>query len=468
MKQQLKTVDYKWLTEPTGDPFADAGGYVLKEFMERYPDDDVLELIKKATDIYVNRWSAGINAFFLNSKITQPAFKMKQKIDETEKYFREVVEDKCSVGEGYCRISGQKTTLFVAGRDNSILSGSGTFINFHHGFEGGLLVSKEMLIRFHFIPLACVLVQGRIALIHSNDNRLSEFFARENCCENLRAIGMNSSEGMLKSEYRSPVTAIFRFIEKALNKSQRQNSLINYSLTLYHFTNFGASPEVKIYQVPAMLFAFYAFTQKGEVKDDWNRFVAHFYRSTEYKKAKYNEATGSFDFEKKGEIGSVGKEDFQNWMNIIYENLLNKKSILSYIRNWSETNRFSLEIVKTYLINIRNMKKETCQKIVELADCIIENVDEHKIGKYIQQIKNVKTSSALSHFVVKIIEQNYKLNKSLLITAEEFCEYLFPEEVYWDDVRSVLLIAIYQKLHEKNVRLEVEGDDDMENDDINQ
>lgn len=120
MKQQLKTVDYKWLTEPTGDPFADAGGYALKEFSERFPEKDILELIEEATGIYVDCWGGGLNAFFLNSKITQPAYKPKQKIEETRKYFWEMVDEKNAMGEGYCRISGRKAKLFTAGRDNSI------------------------------------------------------------------------------------------------------------------------------------------------------------------------------------------------------------------------------------------------------------------------------------------------------------------------------------------------------------
>lgn len=469
MKQQLKTVNYKWLTEPTGDPFADAGGYALKEFAERHPGKDILELIEGVTRIYVERWGGGLNAFFLNSKITQPAFKPKQKIAETEKYFREMIDEKHSTGEGYCRISGQKTKLFTAGRDNSILSGSGTFINFHHAFESGLSVSKEMLIRFHFIPLGSVLVQGRIAVIHSNDNLLSEFFARENCRANLHAIAVNASEGMLKSNYRAPATAVFRFIEKAWSDSGRQHCLRNYFLTLYHFTNFGASPEVKIYTVPTMLYEFYSFSQRGEVREDWNRFIAHYYKSAEYKGAKYNDATHTVDFEKKGVIKNIEPVEFQNWLNIVYERLLKNESILPYIRNWSETNRFNLKIVELYLINIRKMKKEAYQKIMELADFIVEYVDKEKIGKAIQQIKNAKSSSALSRFIVNgIVAKNYKLDNPIIINVEEYCEYLFPEAVFWRDVRDVFLIAIYQKLHEKKISVPVDTeDDDNEDDNIN-
>src|SRR5579859_7840835 len=133
----MKTIsitNIDWLTHPTGDPFADTGGYVIKYLSEKFPEKNVLELIEYIAKIYVNRWGAKINPFFLNSAITQPAFKGDTKIKETLKYFKSLLEEKDYVEEGYCRISGQKTKLFKAGRDNSIMSGSGTFVNFHHSF----------------------------------------------------------------------------------------------------------------------------------------------------------------------------------------------------------------------------------------------------------------------------------------------------------------------------------------------
>lgn len=57
MKQNIKTIDYKWLTKPTGDPFADTGGYVIQYLWEHvYPDKDIDELIEFVTKIYVNDW----------------------------------------------------------------------------------------------------------------------------------------------------------------------------------------------------------------------------------------------------------------------------------------------------------------------------------------------------------------------------------------------------------------------------
>lgn len=228
MNQQIENVDYRWLTEPTGDPFVDAGGYALEEFAKRYPDKDILELIEEVSKIYVNRWDANIYNFFLNSKITQPAFKGGRKIEETMKYFRELIEGKETVGKGICRITGQKQNYSQLVGIIPFYPVPGTFVNFHNTFEAGIMVSKEVLIRNHFVPLACMSLQGRIALIHSNDNKLTAFFAATNCSENLHALAINASEGILNSKYRAPTTALFRFIDKVFGDSEREYEIRNY------------------------------------------------------------------------------------------------------------------------------------------------------------------------------------------------------------------------------------------------
>ena len=88
MKQTYKTIDYEWLTRPTGDPFADAGGFAIEYLSEKFPEKDILELIDYITKIYVEKWGGKLDAFFLNSKITNNAFKGNKKIEETKKYFK--------------------------------------------------------------------------------------------------------------------------------------------------------------------------------------------------------------------------------------------------------------------------------------------------------------------------------------------------------------------------------------------
>lgn len=103
-----------------------------------------------------------------------------------------------------------------------------------------------------------------------------------------------------------------------------------------------------------------------------------------------------------------------------------------------------------------------------MADFIIETEGKDRIGKCIQQIKNAKSSSALSRLLInKVLSKNLELKREAILTVEDYCEYLFPEEVFWRDVRDVFLIAIYQRLHEKGIFLnakETEIEDEDETD----
>ena len=463
----MKVVNIEEYTNPTGDPFADVGGYAMKEFAERSPTKSLMDLIAEVTQIYVGNWGAKINPFFLNSKITQPAFDAKKKTEETMKYFQSLLDGTAEHITGFCRITGKETKLFVAGRDNSILSGSGGFVNFHHAFEKGIMLSKEALLRFHFVPVACQLLQGRIALIHSSDPYLTDFFARKNVSKNLWNIasGTSSSEGILKSECRAPGTAVFRFVDEIISNANNKMTQSNPSLTLYHFTNFGASPEVKIYTIPSILFDFYNFTQRGEYRKQWNSFVSKYYSNSEYKGARLNNTTGKMELNKKGEITEIESKDYMNWSNVIYNRILNDQSIIPHIRKWSEKEKFNFKIVEIYQKNIRSMKQETIEKIKEMTDFIFDaNKDNpHGIVKAIKKLNGVKNGYLLRRFVIRdIVAKFYEAEQekeTAIITVEEYAEYLFPDSGSWSEMRDVLLIAIYQRLHEENMKVELPSDD---------
>ena len=56
---------------------------------------------------------------------------------------------------------------------------------------------------------------------------------------------------------------------------------------------------------------------------------------------------------------------------------------------------------------------------------------------------------------MKIVEQNFHDgNSEPIITVQDYTEYLFPEDNFWKEIRDVLLIAIYQRLHEKAIKVE--------------
>jgi len=457
MTRIIKTINYDWLTKPTGDPFADTGGYVIKYLWEhQYPDKDIDWLIEYVTKIYVNKWGGKLHTFFLNSKITQPAFKGDKKISETAKYFNELILEKDYVEDGCCRISGQKAKLFSGGRDNSIMSGSGTFINFHHGFDSGILLSKEILIRFHFVPLGSVLLSGKVALLKSNSEEISQFYVEENIKKNLNNIAIGMKEGVIKSEFKNPANAIFNFIRKTIE--QKKYIEKKASLTLYHFTNFGASPEIELYKLPATVFGFYSFCHKINYKKDWQNFIYSHYYNSKNKGAKYNPAINKFEIEKKGKRENIEFETYKIWSNTIYNKLLSGKSIVPQFLKWSKKeNKLHFDIIRIYQQNIRNMKKQTIDKILELADFLVIDRSDDEIKKIITNLNKSSKAHELRRFLVKLTAENYnKGNEKPLITVKDYTDYLFSDVGNAGEITDVLLIAMYQKMHELNKKIELE------------
>lgn len=467
MKHSYNKIHYDWLYRPTGDPFADVGGFALKDFSKRYPDLDILEIIMKATDIYVDRWGGKINPFFLNSKITQPAFSLERKKEETKKYFLGLITEEVPGQLGICRITGEKTKLYPAGRDNTVLSGSGTLVNFHHTFQEGIMLSKEIIIRYHFLPLGCELLLGKVAVIHSNNSEITELFASGCCSRNLSAIGSNHSDGILKSQARSAGTALFRFAGQVVTNTKKNidEESSQYTISLYHFTNFGASPDVQIYVLPFEIFTFYRIIQSNDtLKKQWNEFTSRYYGNSEYKKAVYNEVERVYIYNDKNSSIKIQGDDFKFWRNTIYERLINGQSIVPHLLRYIREHELSWDLIKLYELNIRKMKKETLSKIEQMAEYILASNNEHGINKAIKKLDGVKSSFDLRRFVLRDIVAKYynEENNEAIVTIEDYAEYLFPDTNSWQETRDVLLISIYQKMHERKMHVETELSEDDE------
>lgn len=463
MNKLYETINYEKLWSPSGDVFADAGGYALKYLSERYPNKNILELIEYATDIYVNKWKKSIYQFFPNSPLLQNAGNPTKQKDDTIRYFVSLLKNEGIVKVDFCRILGFKTELFLARRNNSILTGASSYANFHHAFEDGMNVSKEAIIRFYFLPFGSEMLCGKICVIHSNNPITTQFYVKECCENNMKSIGQNI-DSITNNFSKNVSTAIFRFLDAVLLNIKNNDT--EY-LSLYNYTNYNQKPDLQIYTLPFEAFDFYRETQRSNNKATWQRFVSAYYKKpTEFKKAEFNTETLTFNVLEKKEERVVNESEYKYWTNTIYQNLINQKSILPLILKWSINNSFNINLVKCYLYNIIKMKKETIDKIMTLADFVVDNTKEADLKKVLTKLNGIKSSSLLRKFLLKIVEQNFQNgNSEPIITVQDYTEYLFPEDNFWKEIRDVLLIAIYQRLHENAVKVEgMEIDNEFEDD----
>lgn len=229
------------------------------------------------------------------------------------------------------------------------------------------------------------------------------------------------------------------------------------NLVMYHFTNFGASPSLSIYNLPFQTLQFYSLMQKVQYKDFWHNFVRHYY----YKKGiKYNKDIDRYEVQNKKQKMIVSPEEYQYWSNVIYDYLLNNKSIIPYLLSYSRTDLVSFKIARIYTIKIRHMKKETIDKIEQIADFIVACNDNQRIEKAIQKLDGVTNSYLLRRFVLKdIIAKNYEEgNEDAIITVNEYADYLFPDLDSWKEMRDVLLIAIYERLHKLHEKIAINNE----------
>lgn len=462
----MKKLNQDWLYQRTGDPFADTGAWALETFAKEHPGEDILHLIERVAKIYVNRWDAKINPFFLNSTITQPAFKGERKIAETLKYFRGLMDGTEPHEEGYCRILGQRTNLFAAGRNNHIMSGSGTFINFHHAFEPGVMLSKEVLIRTFFVPLGAVFIGNRVAVIGSNKTQVEKWLVEDIVRANLARIANGTSEGIYKSPYGHPANTLFESVKK-WNSEFNPDDDDNIEITLYHFTNFGASPEISIYNFSARLFKFYRKMLKGERVTDWQRFVRGHYRPP--KGTIYREDNDTFFIENKKEIAPAEEESVKGFYNTVYSNLLNEKSIRPQMTAWcarqyKAQRPFKMfHIATLYQTFLHDMKEETLRQIERIADIVVNNADKRK--RWLNTLLRVKNDSSLRDFLLQLIrEQNQQGETEPVIRLREFDRYFLADGVYAKETRDLLLISVYEKLCDLKIVADVDIPDETPED----
>lgn len=458
----MENINKEWLCQLTGDPFTDTGGYVIRYFqkMEKWKDKPIMELIEYMAGIYVNHWGAGINALFLNSPITQANFNGEQKIFETVKYFHSLMDSSAANEMGYCRISGHYTQLYPGGRDNYMMAGSGAFVNFHHSFDDGIRLSKEVLIRLFFVPFGVRQIGSMIGIITSNIELISQNYVFENCKANLAELGSGLEVGVLKHSISKPSNALFDFasdciqnisdlyqLEQGDNLIPKDQIIIN----LFHFTNFAAAADIVLMTLPADVFEFYAFCHGIKIQKQWNQFVRSHYLNAKYSKAIYNPETDNWETSKE----DITYNDYKNWRNYVLERLLSGQSITRMFAKWVQRHRFNFIIVSKYLTTIRNMDKKTVEKILFLADYVVSQ-DADYISRTIKKLDGYKSPHEFRRALCKWNGDNARAGNSPLLKVEEFVNYLFFDGSNWREIRDVLIIAIYEKSHEKKIQLEVE------------
>lgn len=423
-----------------GNPFVDAGICAISEWLNKEPAlitlDDLKRLTKEITSIYVDNsgFKKNLYSIFFNSKLVNPSVKGDRKqifINECNEYI-DSIEDLQSTGD--CLGCGRRNFNNKLGRNKIPLTGSGKLMNFFPGFDTGVGYCSACVIAIQFSPLAYVTSGGKFLMLSSNSWEVMKLWTRI-CIQNISSKILKGEDASCYNPgYSNPRNGLFYMASEMIKFDELGRIAKSTSLEVFYFTNFGQTPELEIYYLPAPVFNFLRYANQSQYKFMWNNIVKNGYQ-VNWDKVE-------------------SEQDYKNKKNLVYEYLLQQKSIIGFFINQKQREAKSdWNLLALYLKEIMNMKEKRIETIKIVADKIAECLRNSGRDKRLGQLERAKNYREFQNVLLFIIKDRIKQDeKEPLFTLDDYLESLFPPKVdgftNWNETRFLLLFRVYEQLHE--------------------
>ena len=109
------------------------------------------------------------------------------------------------------------------------------------------------------------------------------------------------------------------------------------------------------------------------------------------------------------------------------------------------------------------MEGEQLQLIIRISDVIFDlSKKENNFKKYLTLLESAGKAYQLRGALLKIIKAHYQSGANEpLVRLNEYVEYLFPDGQYWGEVRDLLLISLYERMHDERINIDELPDSDI-------
>lgn len=422
-----------------GNPFVDSGVSAISHWLITKPEDitkdGLIEVTEKVASIFNNsEFKKNLYSIFPNNIITNSSIKgdKKKKLIDLFKNYIDSIEELKSRGD--CIGCGRRNSNHKLTKTNVPMTGSGKLTNFFSNFDSGVGYCSACTLAIQFSPLSFVASGGRLLMVNSNSWNAINFWTKA-CIEDIREKILKSEDfGCYNPGYTNPRNCLFFMTNKMVEYDER-NVLEDISIQVFYFTNYNQGPELEIYYLPAPVFNFLRYANQSEYKFAWTNIVGSGYQKINWDKVE-------------------SEEDYKNKQNLVYEFLLQGRSIIKFFVNLKERkNRGNWELLSLYLKEIQDMNEERIEAIKKVADKIADNLSKTGKDKRLGQLERAKSYREFQNVLLYIIKDRLRHDEvDPLFTLDDYLKHLFPASndgiTQWNETRYLLLFRIYEQLHE--------------------
>ncbi len=411
----------------TGNPFVDAGIYVISELLgkeiDRIEKENLEKLIPQLVDVYsTDGWR---NMIYLIFTTNHPAVHPSKKSDRGyyEKLLYALVDDISALSDsGVCVSCGRRDKSSVErksgiGRELVPLTGSAELVNFFPRAMLGLEMCSACLLAIQFMPIFLHYCGGKFLLMHSGSDKVMRYWAK-NCVNHLhKQIATGNFTGCFVSDEKNPVNSLFRSIENLIREYDERWIDEDIAIRFYYFANPGQMPSVEIFDVPSPVFRFLAYVKQIDSYDAW--------------------------------VKILSKGETTRGVNRVYMGLLNGESIVRYFFGDGREIYGNWNLLKFYLKEVREMEEKRINAIREFADRISELIRRLDDDKRLRQIETVNDYAGFRN-VLRFLERDaIRIGfEEPIVKFDEYVNLVLPDgAIGWNEVRDLLLFRIYEVLH---------------------
>lgn len=480
----------------TGFPLPDVGILTLTLLADATkPEQVTREGLDKAADyleaLYsqpMGKYLAGSLAFTTNGGFTQPSWNNEKFQNKRKAYatlvlrghqqrdlapILAILDDKGNAGgfhdlvlrgvEGAppCAFTGAPAYLRVSRDMLPMINGRGV-MNFSPMGDSGLPVSDVILLAIHAMPLGCVITQGALLAVESDDPALMFNFVKENLEKNLLFINMARDMGYEKfpnlSSYKTRLIQVL--VDSFLEGESRRETHRAPSLNAYHFSNYGANARVTIYALPSSTVDFVRTASHNQYAESWRRIVQR----------GWTEDKPEADEEKQ-------KAPKFTQRNLFYEDLFDlpenardflgtyflrrplhkfKRDPRGEYNTFRDADLISWELTALFLKRMMNMEKKRIDQIYDLGTRLADYIQQQDKRKVLQSL--YRANGGYREFRVILLRaiQDYARlapgGSEPLVSFEGFVKIFEEgdgfERLDFNLARDLLLIRIFEVLHQ--------------------